>query len=30
MPGLPMEDEERLADPATREKFLHRVQMYQR
>jgi uncharacterized protein YbbK (DUF523 family) len=29
MPGLPMEDEERLADPATRANFLQRVQMYQ-
>ena len=30
MPGLPMEDEKRLADPATRAKFLQRVQMYQK
>jgi len=30
MPGLPMEDEESLADPATRDSFLRRVLDYRR
>ena len=30
MPGLPMEDEERLADPEARAGFLRRVREYQR
>jgi len=30
MPGLPMEDEDGLADPATRARFLQRVREYQR
>jgi len=30
MPGLPMEDEDSLADPAARDSFLRRVRDYQR